>query len=79
MRRKFAYQYQMSGLRRGLYQWGSGQLYWGDVFGWNTVSAETVGGTSLAVVPSGSTFGDRESEAFAAMDEGVRQIQNQSR
>ncbi|PYY31463.1 DUF58 domain-containing protein [Paenibacillus illinoisensis] len=71
MRRKFAYQYQMSGLRRGLYQWGSGQLYWGDVFGWNTVSAETVGGTSLAVVPSGSTFGDRESAAFAAVDEGT--------
>ncbi|MEO2205616.1 DUF58 domain-containing protein [Paenibacillus pabuli] len=71
MRRKFAYQYQMSGLRRGLYQWGSGRLYWGDVFGWNTVSAETSGSTPLVVVPSGSAFGDGESAAFLAIDEGT--------
>ncbi|MGF9700683.1 DUF58 domain-containing protein [Paenibacillus sp. MABNR03] len=70
-RRKFAYQYQMSGLRRGLYQWGAGQLYWGDAFGWNTVAAETAGSTSLVVVPSGSTYADCESASFANTDEGV--------
>ncbi|KQY84373.1 hypothetical protein ASD24_11525 [Paenibacillus sp. Root52] len=52
MKRQFTYQYQLSGLRRGIYEWDNGRLYWGDIFGWNTISAETSGGTSLSVVPS---------------------------
>lgn len=44
-RRKFSYQYECSGLRRGVYRWDTGRLYWGDLFGWNTHSTETAGGT----------------------------------
>lgn len=29
-RRQFTYQYELSGLRRGVYRWESGRLYWGD-------------------------------------------------
>lgn len=56
-RRQFCYQYECSGLRRGVYRWDTGRLYWGDLFGWNTLSAESLGGTPLIVVPQASAWG----------------------
>ncbi|UOK64298.1 hypothetical protein MT997_07165 [Paenibacillus sp. OVF10] len=56
-RRQFSYQYECSGLRRGVYRWDTGRLYWGDMFGWNTLSAETEGGTPLIVVPQATAWG----------------------
>jgi len=68
-RRQFTYQYELSGLRRGVYRWESSRLYWGDVFGWNTVSAETVNHTSLIVVPQAAEWGESDSGAYSAMGE----------
>ncbi|WP_339258752.1 DUF58 domain-containing protein [Paenibacillus sp. FSL R5-0713] len=70
-RRQFSYQYECSGLRRGVYRWDTGRLYWGDLFGWNTLSAETAGGTPLIVVPQASAWGEGDSAEFAAMIEGT--------
>ncbi|MFX3648597.1 MAG: DUF58 domain-containing protein [Paenibacillus sp.] len=70
-RRQFTYQYECSGLRRGLYRWDTGRLYWGDMFGWNTLSAETAGGTPLIVVPQATAWGKGDSVEFAAMIEGT--------
>ncbi|MGN7416338.1 hypothetical protein [Paenibacillus sp. SAF-068] len=70
-RRQFTYQYECSGLRRGVYRWDTGRLYWGDMFGWNTLSAETTGGTSLIVVPQATAWGKGDSAEFAAMIEGT--------
>ncbi|WP_181150815.1 DUF58 domain-containing protein [Paenibacillus sp. PCH8] len=71
MRRQFTYQYQLSGLRRGVYEWGKGRLYWGDIFGWNTLSVETVGDTPLIVVPSVTGYGENDSNVFGATGEGL--------
>ncbi|WP_145326424.1 DUF58 domain-containing protein [Paenibacillus xylanexedens] len=70
-RRQFTYQYECSGLRRGVYRWDTGRLYWGDMFGWNTLSAETAGDTPLIVVPQATAWGKGESVGFAAMMEGA--------
>lgn len=70
-RRQFSYQYECSGLRRGVYRWDTGRLYWGDMFGWNTLSAETEGGTPLIVVPQATAWGKADSVEFAAMIEGT--------
>ncbi|WP_340015611.1 DUF58 domain-containing protein [Paenibacillus sp. FSL K6-1318] len=70
-RRQFTYQYECSGLRRGVYRWDTGRLYWGDIFGWNTLSAETTGDTPLIVVPQATAWGKGESVEFAAMIEGT--------
>lgn len=70
-RRQFSYQYECSGLRRGVYRWDTGRLYWGDMFGWNTLSAETAGGTPLIVVPQATAWGKGDSVEFAAMIEGT--------
>ncbi|QLG36990.1 DUF58 domain-containing protein [Paenibacillus sp. E222] len=68
-RRQFTYQYELSGLRRGVYRWESGRLYWGDVFGWNTVSAETVNHTPLIVVPQAAEWGENDHGEYSAMGE----------
>lgn len=68
-RRQFTYQYELSGLRRGVYRWESGRLYWGDVFGWNTVSAETVNHTSLIVVPQATEWGESNPGEYSAVGE----------
>jgi len=70
-RRQFSYQYECSGLRRGVYRWDTGRLYWGDMFGWNTLSAETAGGTPLIVVPHATAWGKGDSVEFAAVIEGT--------
>lgn len=70
-RRQFTYQYECSGLRRGVYRWETGRLYWGDIFGWNTISAETTGDTPLIVVPQATASGEGDSVEFAAMIEGA--------
>ncbi|OMF54962.1 DUF58 domain-containing protein [Paenibacillus sp. FSL R5-0766] len=70
-RRQFSYQYECSGLRRGVYRWDTGRLYWGDMFGWNTLSAETAGGTPLIVVPQATAWGKGDSVEFKAMIEGT--------
>lgn len=70
-RRQFTYQYQLSGLRRGVYEWGKGRLYWGDIFGWNTRSVETVGDTPLIVIPALTGYGENDSAIFGATGEGV--------
>ncbi|OMF08326.1 hypothetical protein BK131_26175 [Paenibacillus amylolyticus] len=70
-RRQFTYQYECSGLRRGVYRWDTGRLYWGDIFGWNTLSAETTGDTPLIVVPQATAWGKGDSVEFAAMIEGT--------
>ncbi|WP_062837581.1 DUF58 domain-containing protein [Paenibacillus amylolyticus] len=70
-RRQFTYQYECSGLRRGVYRWDTGRLYWGDIFGWNTLSAETTGDTPLIVVPQATAWGKGDSVEFAAMLEGT--------
>ncbi|NEU65002.1 DUF58 domain-containing protein [Paenibacillus sp. ALJ109b] len=68
-RRQFTYQYELSGLRRGVYRWESSRLYWGDVFGWNTVSAETVNHTSLIVVPQAAEWGENNPGEYSAVGE----------
>ncbi|WP_315794461.1 DUF58 domain-containing protein [Paenibacillus sp. BIC5C1] len=68
-RRQFTYQYELSGLRRGVYRWESGRLYWGDVFGWNTVSAETVNRTALIVVPQAAEWDENDHGEYSAMGE----------
>ncbi|WFR63120.1 DUF58 domain-containing protein [Paenibacillus amylolyticus] len=70
-RRQFTYQYECSGIRRGVYRWDTGRLYWGDMFGWNTLSAEIAGGTPLIVVPQASAWGKGDSVEFTAMIEGT--------
>ncbi|WP_458460414.1 DUF58 domain-containing protein [Paenibacillus sp.] len=70
-RRQFIYQYECSCLRRGVYRWDTGRLYWGDIFGWNTLSAVTTGGTPLIVVPQATAWGKGDSAEFAAMIEGT--------
>ncbi|MCW3795728.1 DUF58 domain-containing protein [Paenibacillus sp. LS1] len=70
-RRQFTYQYECSGLRRGVYRWNTGRLYWGDIFGWNTLSAETTGDTPLIVVPQATAWGKGDSVESAAMIEGT--------
>jgi len=70
-RRQFTYQYECSGLRRGVYRWDTGRLYWGDIFGWNMLSAETTGDTPLIVVPQATAWGKGDSVEFAAMIEGT--------
>ncbi|KOY17470.1 DUF58 domain-containing protein [Paenibacillus xylanivorans] len=68
-RRQFTYQYELSGLRRGVYRWESGRLYWGDIFGWNTCSAETVNHTPLIVVPQAMEWGVSIPGEYSAMGE----------
>lgn len=68
-RRQFTYQYELSGLRRGVYRWESGKLYWGDIFGWNTASAETVNHTPLIVVPQAMEWGESASGECSAIGE----------
>lgn len=70
-RRQFTFQYECSGLRRGVYRWDTGRLYWGDIFGWNTLSAETTGDTPLIVVPQATAWGKGDSVESAAMIEGT--------
>ncbi|HBU81526.1 MAG TPA: DUF58 domain-containing protein [Paenibacillus sp.] len=68
-RRQFTYQYELSGLRRGVYRWESGKLYWGDIFGWNTASAETVNHTPLIVVPQAMEWGESAPGECSAIGE----------
>ncbi|MDK8194818.1 DUF58 domain-containing protein [Paenibacillus sp. UMB7766-LJ446] len=68
-RRQFTYQYELSGLRRGVYRWESGELYWGDIFGWNTASAETVNHTPLIVVPQAMEWGESAPGECSAIGE----------
>ncbi|MGC5776754.1 DUF58 domain-containing protein [Paenibacillus pabuli] len=68
-RRQFTYQYELSGLRRGVYRWETGKLYWGDVFGWNTVSAETMVHTPLIVVPQAADWSENNCGEYSAMGE----------
>ncbi|WP_405155158.1 DUF58 domain-containing protein [Paenibacillus sp. FSL K6-0108] len=68
-RRQFTYQYEISGLRRGVYRWESGKLFWGDIFGWNTLSAETVHHTPLIVVPQATEWGENDLGEYSAMGE----------
>lgn len=68
-RRQFRYQYELSGLRRGVYKWESGELYWGDIFGWNTASAETVNHTPLIVVPQVMEWGESAPGECSAIGE----------
>lgn len=77
MKRQFTYQYQLSGLRRGIYEWDNGRLYWGDIFGWNTISAETSGGTSLIVVPSVTVIEYEESHVTTSTVAGEGQLSEQ--
>ncbi|QOS76831.1 DUF58 domain-containing protein [Paenibacillus sp. JNUCC31] len=68
-RRQFTYQYELSGLRRGVYRWETGKLYWGDVFGWNTVSAEITVHTPLIVVPQAAGWSESDSGEYSALGE----------
>ncbi|KGP82115.1 MULTISPECIES: DUF58 domain-containing protein [unclassified Paenibacillus] len=68
-RRQFTYHYELSGLRRGVYRWESGKLYWGDIFGWNTASAETVNHTPLIVVPQAMEWGESAPGECSAIGE----------
>ncbi|MHA7580797.1 DUF58 domain-containing protein [Paenibacillus vandeheii] len=68
-RRQFTYQYELSGLRRGVYRWESGELYWGDIFGWNTASAETLNHTPLIVVPQAMEWGESAPGECSAIGE----------
>lgn len=77
MQRQFTYQYQLSGLSRGVYEWDNGRLYWGDIFGWNTLSAETSGGTSLIVVPSVTVTEQAENHITTSTVAGEGQLSEQ--
>jgi uncharacterized protein (DUF58 family) len=53
MKKQWSYQYEITGLARGVYVWEEGRLYWGDVFGWSKAWARLEGEEPLVVVPDG--------------------------
>ncbi|MCK6078124.1 DUF58 domain-containing protein [Paenibacillus silvae] len=53
MKRQWSYQYEITGLARGVHVWEEGRIYWGDVFGWSKACALLEGEEPLVVVPDG--------------------------
>ncbi|PYE43843.1 DUF58 domain-containing protein [Paenibacillus barcinonensis] len=72
MKRQWSYQYELTGLARGVHVWREGRLYWGDVFGWNKASALLEGEEPLVVVPAdGYSEGSIWPEAWGNEGEGM--------
>lgn len=52
MKRQWSYQYEITGLARGVHAWEQGRAYCGDVFGWNKVYTVLEGEQPIVVVPA---------------------------
>ncbi|MGQ8875287.1 DUF58 domain-containing protein [Paenibacillus sp. TSA_86.1] len=80
LKRRWSYQYEITGLARGVYVWEEGRVYWGDVFGWNRACTIIQGEEPVVVVPA--TTGNAETlfrpEAWITHGEGV-EVQHQLR
>ena len=52
LKRRWSYQYEITGLARGVHAWEDGRVYWGDVFGWNKAYTQIKGEEPVVVVPA---------------------------
>lgn len=72
LKRRWSYQYEITGLPRGVYVWEEGRVYWGDVFGWNRVYTIIKGEEPVVVVPGTGNAGTSIwPEAWADHGEGM--------
>ncbi|WP_308723508.1 DUF58 domain-containing protein [Paenibacillus polysaccharolyticus] len=51
LKRRWSYQYEITGLTRGVHVWQEGRVYWGDIFGWSRAYATIKGEEPVVVVP----------------------------
>lgn len=71
-KRRWSYQYEITGLTRGVHAWEEGQVYWGDVFGWNRACTIIKGEDPVVVVPgTGNAETSIWPEAWTDHGEGI--------
>lgn len=72
LKRRWSYQYEITGLARGVHAWEEGRVYWGDVFGWNRAFATLKGEEPVVVVPAADNAGiSIRPEAWTNYGEGL--------
>ncbi|CAI6085628.1 hypothetical protein PAECIP112173_04705 [Paenibacillus sp. JJ-100] len=72
LKRRWSYQYEITGLPRGVHAWEEGRVYWGDIFGWNRAYAPIQGEEPVVVVPASGNDGTLFwSGGWSRLEEGM--------
>ncbi|WP_145336220.1 DUF58 domain-containing protein [Paenibacillus xylanexedens] len=72
LKRRWSYQYEITGLTRGVHVWQEGRVYWGDIFGWSRAYTTIKGEEPVVVVPgTGNAGASIWPEAWTGHGEGV--------